>query len=104
MSQTFDITKPISGTTKLSQLYQIIRDHDQANRSSFSGATAPSTPVVGQLWEDTVNDKLFLYTAASGWSEVAVENIGLGLELKTARGSHSSLDSRLDAQLNEDGT
>ena len=102
--QTFDVTKPISGITKFSQLYQIIRDHDQANQSHFSGATAPTSPVIGQLWEDSTNDKLFLYTAASGWSEVAVANIGLGLELIAARGTHASLDSRMDAQLNEDGT
>jgi len=104
MSQVFDILKPISGTTKLSQLYQIIRDHDQAIRSSFSGAVAPATPVAGQLWEDTANDKLFIYTSAGAWAEVAVANIGLGLEIIASRGSHTSLDARLDAQLNEDGT
>lgn len=102
--QTFDVTKPISGTTKFSQLYQIIRDHDQANQSHFSGTSAPSVPVIGQLWEDTANDKLFLYTSASGWSEVAVANIGLGLEIIAARGTHASLDARMDSQINEDGT
>lgn len=104
MSQTFDTTKPISGTTKFSELYQIIRDHDQANQSSFSGSTAPGTPVAGQHWYDTTNEKLYCYTAGSGWAEVAISSKGIGQEIVTARGSHSSLDSRLDAQLNEDGT
>jgi len=103
MSQVFDPLKPISGTTKLSQLYQIIRDHNDANRSNFSGAAAPANPVVGQLWEDTGNDKLFLYTA-SGWSEITVANSGLGLEIINARGSLASLDQRFDVSQNEDGT
>ena len=103
MPQVFDLLKPISGTTKLSQLYQIIRDHNDANRSNFSGTIAPATPVVGQIWEDTGNDKLFLYTA-SGWSEITVANSGLGLEIINARGSLASLDQRFDVSQNEDGT
>lgn len=104
MSQIWDILKPISGVTKLSQLYQIIRDHNNSLRSGFSGTTAPSTPVVGQDWEDETTGKRYQYTNASGWSEVVRANVGIGLEIIAARGMHASLDSRLDAQINEDGT
>jgi hypothetical protein len=82
MSQTFDPLKPTSGVTKLSQLYQIIRDHDQANRSSFSGTTAPSSPVVGQHFYNTDEDILYVYTAG-GWKEVVNEGYGIGLEVLT---------------------
>lgn len=103
MSQTFDSTKPISGTTKISQLYQIIRDHNDALRSNFSGATAPSSPVEGQFWEDTDDHKVYRWSG-SAWSEVVIADVGMGLEIVGARGSCATVDTRLDRALNEDGT
>jgi hypothetical protein len=102
--QTYDPLKPISGTTKLSQLYQIIRDHIASLVSNFSGTSYPSTPVVGQHCFRSDLDIEYRYTAASGWSEVVSAGAGLGLELVTARGSLGSLDQRLDVSHNEDGT
>jgi|WetSurMetagenome_2_1015567.scaffolds.fasta_scaffold00825_8 hypothetical protein len=102
--QTYDPLKPISGTTKISQLYQIIRDHVNSLVSNFSGTAYPGTPVVGQHCFRTDQDIEYRYTAASGWAEVVSAGAGIGLEVVNARGSLGTLDQRLDVSHNEDGT
>ena len=38
---------------------------------NFANNTAPSTPLVGQLWYDTANKQLFVWTADFTWQQVA---------------------------------
>lgn len=111
MAQTFNATKPESGVTTFGELYQIIRDHNDTLRSSFSGAAFPTNPTTGQLcWRTDrgTNGYLYIFTGntaigESGWVSNA-EASALGLEVINARGSKPTLDQRLDVVLNEDGT
>lgn len=116
MTQVYDKTKPISGTTTFGQLYQILRDHADAAATLFSGTAFP-TVVAADAGRPcfrtdrlTANGvpKLYIYTGLpalgeSGWVEVSANSV-IGEEVVNARGSKSSLDQRLDMALNEDGT
>ena len=51
-----------TGQSVLKQL----REHYEANRSSFEGLYPPTTPALGQLWFDTGMNRLMFYGAA-GW-------------------------------------
>ena len=51
-----------TGQSVLKQL----REHYEANRSSFEGIYPPTTPALGQLWFDTGMNRLMFYGAA-GW-------------------------------------
>lgn len=60
-------------TTQRAEMLTNAPNRDEAMRSSFSGTAAPisPTPVAGQLWFDTSNDRLFLRNAAaSAWMRV----------------------------------
>lgn len=109
MSQTYDATKPASGTTTFGQLYQILRDHFEAVRSSFSGTSFSSNPIEGQRCWRTDRSMGYVYTGnpsigESGWIEDVIANMGIGAEVAAARGTKPSVDQRLDVALNEDGT
>ena len=109
MSQTYDPLKPISGTTTLGGLYQIIRDHIASVVSSFSGTAFPSAATAGQKCWRTDRKQMYVYTndltlGESGWVECAILSAGLGAEIVNARGTKPTLDQRLDVALNEDGT
>ncbi len=49
MSQSFNSSNPVTGTTIFGGLYAIVRDHFNACVSSFSGGSFPGSPVPGQL-------------------------------------------------------
>jgi hypothetical protein len=42
--------------------------------SNFAGPTPPPTPLLGQLWYNSTNSTLQLYTAAGTWSQMAFES------------------------------
>lgn len=74
MAQTYN---DIPSTTTLKDSRQPLLDRDDAMRSSFSGATQPSSPVVGQFWFDTGNAKLYQCTvggASPTWREIPFGN------------------------------
>ena len=50
MAQDFDT---VLASQSLSAGRSIWNDADEANRTSFSGTSAPTSPAVGQLWADT---------------------------------------------------
>lgn len=102
MSQAFDVTKPATGVTTFGALYALLRANFEALNTCHSGTTEPASPVNGQYFFNTTTGKLSVYN--SGWKEVLVEDYGMAAEVEAARGSHASLDARLDAQINEDGT
>jgi hypothetical protein len=105
MSQTYDDTKPISGVTKWSELYQILRNHFEVLRSSFSGTSFPidPVPVEGQPFFNTTTFYWYIYSNGN-WREVLKEDTGIGLEVIASRGTKDSVDARLDVSINEDGT
>lgn len=51
MSQTYDANNPLEGTTQWDNgdFYAVLRNHQEAMRSLFSGSSDFSAPVVGQL-------------------------------------------------------
>ena len=107
MSQGFLAIEPVTGSRAFGSLYIALRNNFQALQSAHSGTTWPTSPVGGQLcWRtDYSPRKLFIYNdLSSAWDEMVLATAGLGLELIAARGNHASLDARLDAQINEDGT
>ena len=107
MSQGFLAAEPVTGGRTFGSLYAILRTNFQALQSAHSGTTWPASPIGGQLcWRtDYSPRKLFIYNdLGSTWDEMVLATAGLGLELIAARGAHASLDARLDAQINEDGT
>jgi hypothetical protein len=107
MSQGFLAAEPITGSRAFGSLYLTLRTNFQALQSAHSGTSWPASPVGGQLcWRtDYSPRRLYIYNdLGSTWDEVALATAGLGLELIAARGAHASLDARLDAQINEDGT
>lgn len=71
-------------------------------RSNFSGSSAPTSPTVGQLWFNTLDEKFYKFTS-SGWNEIDI-NTALFNEVKQSRGLLSNLHTRLDVALNPDGT
>lgn len=73
MSQTFDATKPNVSQTMTDAL-AAIRDHQNAVVSSFSGPSAPSAPVAGMPWYDTVNSVNKRYNG-SGWDIVSTTTV-----------------------------
>ena len=107
MSQGFLALEPVTGSRTFGSLYAILRTNFQALQSAHSGTSWPTSPIGGQLcWRtDYSPRKLFIYNdLSSAWDEMVLATAGLGLELIAARGNHASLDARLDAQINEDGT
>lgn len=105
MSQDYDSQYPISGVTKISELYAIIKNHIAAVATCFAGTAYPTGnmgPFTGQLCFRTDLGKLMRYNGSS-WVDTPVGST-VSNEVITARGSASSLDARLDASLNEDGT
>jgi len=107
MSQGFLAIEPVTGSRTFGSLYAILRTNFQALQSAHSGTSWPTSPIGGQLcWRtDYSPRKLFIYNdLSSAWDEMVLATAGLGLELIAARGNHASLDARLDAQINEDGT
>ena len=54
MAQTFTSTDVVS-TTNVFADNQSQRTNENTLRSTFSGSTQPSDPVVGQQWYDTAN-------------------------------------------------
>jgi len=107
MSQGFLAAEPVTGGRTFGSLYSVIRTNFAALDSAHSGTSWPANPVGGKLcWRtDYSPRKLFIYNdLGSTWDEMVLATAGLGLELIAARGVHASLDARLDAQINEDGT
>ncbi|NOX15953.1 MAG: hypothetical protein GXP61_08015 [Epsilonproteobacteria bacterium] len=111
MAQIYDSTKPTSGVTSFGELYQVIKDKDEALRSNFSGSSFPSSPTPGQnCWRSDrgTNGLKYIFTGdttvgESGWIE-DTENATIGKEVVNSRGTKPTLDQRLDVAINEDGT
>lgn len=109
MSQIYDIEKPESGATLISELYGIIKNHIAALATCFAGTSYPTGnagPFPGQLCYRTdlgTNGKLMKYNSIGAWEEASVDST-VSDEVILARGDAVSLDARLDVAINEDGT
>lgn len=94
MSQVFDSSKPESGVTTIGELYAILRNHQEAIRSCFSGTSSPSSPATGQLWFDTANEILKAYNG-SAWVDFSTLTAGY-LNRAWAARSFSGTDQSID--------
>jgi len=104
MGQTYDNTKPTTGSTTFGELYQILRNHFDACATLFVGASAPSSPEEGRPWWDSTNKKLKVYDAtAAAWRDADYSS-SLYTEIVAARGTASALNTRLSVSLNPDGS
>ena len=107
MGQTYNLL--ISGApgtgTPFGSLYGTVNNLVEALRSAFSGVSFPTmpAPLAGQFCYRTDQNKLYIFMN-NAWSEVVIENTGIGAEIVNARGTKINLDQRLDVALNEDGT
>ncbi len=102
MGQTYTSTNPASGVTTFGSLYQIIRDHIDAAITNMVGGTAPSTPSEGWTWYDSTNNVMMAYDG-SAWQYIDI-NTPTYSEVITARGTAGSLNARISASLNPDGS
>lgn len=70
MSQTFNV--PMAGSVTLASSRGILNDALEALRSSFSGASAPTSPapVAGQVYLNTSDSFVYIYTG-SAWVKLA---------------------------------
>lgn len=101
MAQTFTSTEVVT-TTNVFADNQSQRTNENTLRSSFSGATQPSDPVVGQVWYDTANSKQMQYNG-TGW--VPVDTNGTTQkDVTNAKGNLTSLTDYLRVAHNDDGT
>ena len=101
MSQTFTSTDVVSTTNVFSD-NQSQRTNENTLRSTFSGSTQPSDPVVGQQWYDTANSKTMQY---NGTAWVPIDTNGTTqVDVSNAKGSLTSLTSYLRVAHNDDGT
>jgi hypothetical protein len=120
MSQDFTANLPASGETNFypvgndGGLYEVIRDHNAALRSTFEGTAFPSNPVNGQqctrsdLTTEEGYQRTFFYTGNAafgdaGWVDLANSSLVYD-EVRLARGTKSTLDQRFDVAHNEDGS
>ena len=101
MSQTFTSTDVVSTANVFSD-NQSQRINENTLRSTFSGSTQPSDPVVGQQWYDTANSKTMQY---NGDTWVPIDTNGTTqVDVSNAKGSLTSLTSYLRVAHNDDGT
>ena len=101
MAQTFTSTEVVT-TTNVFADNQSQRTNENTLRSSFSGATQPSDPVVGQVWYDTANSKQMQY---NGTSWVSIDTNGTTQkDVTNAKGNLTSLTDYLRVAHNDDGT
>lgn len=101
MAQTFTSTEVVT-TTNVFVDNQSQRTNENTLRSSFSGATQPSDPVVGQVWYDTANSKQMQY---NGTSWVSIDTNGTTQkDVTNAKGNLTSLTDYLRVAHNDDGT
>lgn len=101
MAQTFTSTEVVT-TTNVFADNQSQRTNENTLRSSFSGATQPSDPVVGQVWYDTANSKQMQY---NGTSWVSIDTNGTTQkDVTNAKGNLTSLTDYLRVSHNDDGT
>lgn len=92
MSQTWHL--PLLTTDTLSDSRTYLNDAYEALRTMFSGATAPSTPVAGQLFYDTDDKLIYVYDGAT-WRLIGDANLtNLGL-LPKAGGSGNAMSGAL---------
>ena len=88
--------------TLLGRDNQSQRTNENTLRSTFSGSTQPSDPVVGQQWYDTANSKTMQY---NGTAWVPIDTNGTTqVDVSNAKGSLTSLTSYLRVAHNDDGT
>lgn len=101
MAQTFTSTEVVT-TTNVFADNQSQRTNENTLRSSFSGDTQPSNPVVGQVWYDTANSKQMQY---NGTSWVSIDTNGTTQkDVTNAKGNLTSLMDYLRVAHNDDGT
>jgi hypothetical protein len=81
---------------------EALRNDFDALLSSFSCDTAPSSPIVGQVWFDTINNRLMQFNG-SIWTDIT-NNTAIYKDIQNAKGTKGSLWERLEVSLNEDGT
>ena len=101
MAQTFTSTDVVS-TTNVFADNQSQRTNENTLRSTFSGSTQPSDPVVGQQWYDTTNSKTMQYNGTT-WVPIDT-NSTTQVDVSNAKGSLTSLTSYLRVAHNDDGT
>jgi len=90
MSQTWNIPMSTSDTLSASRSY--INDALAALQSSFSGSSEPSSPVAGQWFLDTDDNKLYIYSGSS-WRAVGdLDYEYLGLQIRGAGVSYPFSD------------
>jgi hypothetical protein len=103
MSQTFS---NVAAGDALSGFPTKINANLDAIRSQWSGTSAPSSPVIGQPFYNTTNNKITVWNDTS-WVDIAntsTDVLAATAELVAARGTTASLDTRLSVALNPDGT
>lgn len=106
MSQNFQT--PVSGQTRIGELYGVLTGALEALRSAFIGATQPASPVEGQGWIDSTSTPYRFKIYQSGqwvdFTDVLPAFQSVRRELESARGDAASLEARLDVAINPDGT
>jgi len=92
MSQTWHL--PLLTTDTLSDSRTYLNDAYASLRTMFSGSTAPSTPVAGQLFYDTDDKLIYVYDGAT-WRLIGDANLtNLGL-LPKAGGAGNAMSGAL---------
>ena len=102
MAQTYTIQGTITKATVARSYVDALQVNSDTLRSNFSGAAFPDNPVEGQHCYRT--DKALEYIYKSGGWTVNDDDTPTNTEVKAARGSLASLNTRLNVSMNADGT
>src|SRR3990167_2475700 len=104
MAQGFLSTYPPNTGETFANFPSKARTNQSAINTIHSGTSAPTSPETHQLWLDTsAATPVWKIYDGTVW-KLLEEFVGIFKELKDARGSAATLDARLAAALNEDGT
>lgn len=106
MTQTYSLFTSGTGGDTPATLVTHTNANGESLRSQFSGTSAPSNPVEGQVFFNTDEKKKYIYVLTSPtegyWRPD--DNVAVTSEVVTARGTTSTLNTRLSVALNDDGS